>query len=58
MTFGEERIGRAYRVDVTGTYTYNAAYLENEHKKRDNRRVAEVCPTRSSSNCSRLTCFR
>jgi hypothetical protein len=42
MTFGEEHAGRAYRVDVTGTYTHNASYLDNEKKKRDNRIQAQV----------------
>jgi glycogen synthase len=41
MTFQEEKAGRAYRVDVTGTYAYNAAYLEEERKKREKRLVAE-----------------
>ena len=40
-TFGEEKAGRAYRVDVTGTYTYNPAYLEEEKKKREKRLAAE-----------------
>jgi len=42
MTFGEERLGKAYRVDVTGTYAHNTAYLDNERKKREQRVAAEV----------------
>lgn len=40
-TFGEEVIGRAYRVDLAGTYAPNAAYLEEEKKKREKRLQAE-----------------
>jgi hypothetical protein len=42
MTFGEERTGKAYRVDVTGTYAHNTAYFENEKKKREQRLAAQV----------------
>ena len=41
LTFGEEKAGKAYRVDVTGTYAYNPGYLEEERKKREKRLVAE-----------------
>jgi hypothetical protein len=42
MTFGSERDGLAFRVDVTGTYAYNSDYLINEDKKRSKRIAAEV----------------
>ena len=42
MTFGDERTGKAYRVDVTGTYAHNTAYLDNERKKREQRFAGQV----------------
>lgn len=37
ITFGDERIGKSYRVDVAGTYRPNLAYLEGEKKKMERR---------------------
>ena len=52
MTFGEEQVGRAFRIDVTGTYAHNPAYLDEERAKRDKRIVAErhAARLRGSSN--------
>lgn len=49
MTFGDERTGKAYRVDVTGTYAHNTTYLDNERKKREQRFAGQVCAVRSAS---------
>lgn len=41
FTFQDERLGRAFRIDVTGTYRYNESYIEEERKKKERRLRAE-----------------
>jgi hypothetical protein len=41
MLFQDEKSGKGYRVDVTGTYSYNEKYLEEERKRREKRVITE-----------------
>ncbi|RYY37156.1 hypothetical protein EON62_01305, partial [archaeon] len=47
MSFQDEEEGKAFRVDVTGTYSFNERYLEDERKMREKRAQAEKHTLRS-----------